>query len=77
MQIRKAEKRLGWQHRFSCHTLRHAYATHLYEQGTDLLTIKHLMVHKSIHSTTIYISLARALPKPAVSPFDRGGDFHG
>lgn len=77
IQIRKAEESLGWQHRFSCHTLRHAYATHLYEQGTDLLTIKHLMGHKSIHSTTIYISLARALPKPVVSPFDRGGDFHG
>ncbi len=70
--IRKAEERLGWQHRFSCHTLRHAYATHLYEQGTDLLTIKHLMGHKSIQSTTIYISLAHTLPKAVTSPFDRG-----
>lgn len=77
MHIRKAEQRLRWPHRFSCHTLRHAYATHLYEQGTDLLTIKHLLGHKSIHSTTIYISLARSLPKTVTSPFDRGGEFHG
>lgn len=75
--IRKAEESLGWPHRFSCHTLRHAYATHLYEQGTDLLTIKHLMGHKSIQSTTIYISLAHSLPQTVVSPFDRGGDFFG
>lgn len=74
-QIRKTEAVLKWPHRFSCHTLRHAYATHLYEQGTDLLTIKHLLGHKSINSTTIYISMAHSLPKAVVSPFDRGGDF--
>lgn len=75
--IRNAESSLGWPHRFSCHTLRHAYATHLYEQGTDLLTIKQLLGHKSINSTTIYISLANSLSKTAVSPFDRGGDSLG
>lgn len=74
--IRNTEASLGWPHRFSSHTFRHAYATHLYEQGTDLLTIKHLLGHKSIYSTTIYISLAHSLPKTVISPFDRGGDFH-
>lgn len=61
--IRKAESALGWPH--------------LYEQETDLLTIKQLLGHKSINSTTIYISLANALPKTVVSPFDRGGDLNG
>ena len=36
------EQRLGWEHRITCHSFRHAFGTHLYENGTDLLTIKEL-----------------------------------
>ena len=36
----------------------HAFGTHLYENGTDLLTIKALLGHKSLNSTAIYIHLA-------------------
>lgn len=75
--IRMTEDSLGWDHRFSCHTLRHAYATHLYEQGADLLTVKHLLGHKSISSTVIYVSLARTKAACVTSPFDRNGGFHG
>lgn len=71
------EAELGWEHRFSCHTFRHAFGTHLYENGTDLLTIKALLGHKSLHSTTIYVHLASNGTENAVSPFDRmGGLFH-
>lgn len=35
--IAAKEAELGWEHRFSCHTFRHAFGTHLYENGTDLL----------------------------------------
>lgn len=51
--IASHEKKLGWEHRFSCHTFRHAFGTHLYENGTDLLTIQELLGHQSINSTTI------------------------
>lgn len=68
--IQAHEERLGWEHRLSCHSFRHAFGTHLYENGTDLLTIKALLGHKSLNSTTIYVSLASNGVGRAVSPFD-------
>lgn len=71
------EKRLGWPHRITCHTFRHAFGTHLYENGTDLLTIKALLGHKSINSTAIYVHLAAGGTNSAISPFDSfRGDGH-
>lgn len=64
------EKRLGWEKRLSCHSFRHAFGTHLYENGTDLLTIKALLGHKSLNSTTIYVQLAHGGVGHAISPFD-------
>lgn len=55
------------------HTFRHAFGTHLYEQGTDLLIIQKLLGHKSINSTTIYVHLANTKALNIVSPFDREG----
>lgn len=52
--IHAHERRLGWEERLTCHSFRHAFGTHLYENGTDLLTIKALLGHKSLNSTTIY-----------------------
>lgn len=69
------ETRLGWEHRLTCHSFRHAFGTHLYENGTDLLTIKTLLGHKSLNSTTIYVSLASNGTGHALSPFDSMGDF--
>lgn len=72
------EKRLGWEHRISCHTFRHAFGTHLYENGTDLLTIKSLLGHKSLNSSTIYVHLASNAATQAISPLDRlAGEYHG
>lgn len=52
--MRAHEDFLGWKHRITCHSFRHAFGTHLYENGADLLTIKNLMGHKSLNSTLIY-----------------------
>ena len=72
------EDRLGWEHKLTCHSFRHAFGTHLYENGTDLLTIKNLMGHKSLASTMIYIHLASNGISSAVSPFDcLMGNNHG
>lgn len=68
--IHAHEERLGWQQRFTCHSFRHAFATHLYEDGTDLLTIKALLGHKSLNSTTIYVQLASNGTGIAKSPLD-------
>ena len=65
------EKELGWEHRFTCHTFRHAFATYHYEDGTDLLTLKALMGHRSVSSTVIYVHLASNALMASSNPFDR------
>lgn len=75
--IHAHEDRLGWERKLTCHSFRHAFGTHLYENGADLLTIKHLMGHKSLSSTLIYIHLASYNTRNISSPFDRmGGMLH-
>ena len=71
--MRAHEASLGWEHRITCHSFRHAFGTHLYENGADLLTIKNLMGHKSLDSTLIYIHLASYQARNVSSPFDRIG----
>lgn len=70
------EETLGWEHRITCHSFRHAFATHLYENGTDLLVIKSLLGHKSLNSTTIYVTLSTNGVGSVLSPFDTLGDRH-
>lgn len=75
--IHEHEDRLGWPRRITCHSFRHALGTHLYENGTDLLTIKALLGHKSLNSTTIYVHLATNSLHAAKNPFDQmGGGLH-
>lgn len=75
--IRFHERELGWHHRFTCHTFRHAFATYHYEDGTDLLTLKSLMGHRSIESTAVYVHLASTSSASSPSPFDKmGGMLH-
>ena len=71
--IRFHEDELGWKHRFTCHTFRHAFATYHYEDGTDLLILKELMGHKSLSSTLIYVHLSTKTLSAAPSPFEKMG----
>lgn len=75
--IEATEKKLGWPHKFSNHTFRHAFATHFYEDTQDLLTLKHLLGHKSLNSTTIYVTLSNAALRKYSSPFDSLKVHHG
>ena len=68
--IHSHEEELGWPKRITCHSFRHAFGTHLYENGVDLMTIKSLLGHKSLESTTIYVHLAVSSKHTAISPFD-------
>ncbi len=62
---------LGWHDRgFNCHSLRHAFGLHLYEAGTDLITIKEAMGHKSLSSTEVYLTLGIGNGRSVKSPYD-------
>jgi site-specific recombinase XerD len=56
--IKKQVSLLGWEHRLTAHSFRHAFATHCYQDGMDLLTLSKMLGHSSLHSTTIYVHLA-------------------
>lgn len=68
--ISQAVKKAGIVKEVSLHTLRHTYATHLLEQGVNILTIKELLGHARIDTTMIYLHLARPSVNMAFSPMD-------
>lgn len=64
---------LGLDGRLTAHSFRHAYATHSYENGMDLLTLKARLGHKSLNSTVIYVQLAANQDPRVVNPLDQIG----
>ena len=68
--IHEQETMLGWPERFTPHSFRHAFGTHLYEQGVDLAVIQTLLGHKSLSSTMIYVHLASPVSNRFINPLD-------
>ena len=68
---RAAANRAGIQKKLGPHTLRHCFATHLLEAGTDLRTIQLLMGHERLEDTTIYLHLSQRHLHAAINPLDQ------
>lgn len=75
--MRLTEEKLSWPHKFTTHTPRHAFATHFYEDTRDLMTLKALLGHKSINSTTVYVTLSNAELSKYASPIESLRVHHG
>jgi len=69
--MHEALKKTSITKEVNLHSLRHSYATHLLEQGVNIVTLKELLGHADIATTLIYLHVAKCDILKAHSPFDR------
>jgi site-specific recombinase XerD len=70
LACQKAHRATGITKPITPHSLRHAFATHLLESGTDVRTIQLLLGHRSLATTSRYLKIATSTVCATVSPFD-------
>lgn len=68
--VRLAAQTAGIQRKVTPHTLRHCFATHLMESGTDVRYIQELLGHKDIRTTLIYTHVTNTSMDQIKSPLD-------
>ncbi|MBI2579359.1 MAG: tyrosine-type recombinase/integrase [Candidatus Aenigmarchaeota archaeon] len=68
--VESAARKAGIKKRVTPHTLRHSYATHLLESGTDIRLIQRLLGHSDIKTTQIYTHISKQSIRGVKSPLD-------
>ncbi len=53
-QLRKAKKKAGIEKKITAHSMRHSFASNLIQRGVDIVTLKKLLGHRNIKTTSIY-----------------------
>jgi len=69
--LARARQKVGITKRVTTHSLRHAFATHLLEDGVDVRVVQVLLGHASIRTTTLYAQVTPQLIARIKSPFDK------
>jgi len=71
--MQAAVRQSGLSRPASCHTLRHCFATHLLESGSDIRTVQELLGHSDVKTTMIYTHVLNRGGRGVLSPLDRSG----
>jgi integrase/recombinase XerD len=69
--LKTALNKAGIEKKASVHTLRHTFATHACEEGTDIRLIKEILGHENIKTTEIYVHISKTSILNIQSPIDK------